>query len=59
MITEFFYKGPIGLLYYSGSGWIFLAVVVFLGLLLVVITRINRSKLRRSRRQKWPQRQRE
>lgn len=43
MIAYFLYNGPIGLLYYSGPAWIFLAVVVFLGLLLVMITRMNRS----------------
>ncbi len=44
MIAQFLYEGPIGLFFYSGPAWIFLAVVVFLGLLLVMITRINRSR---------------
>jgi len=39
MNTEFFVEGPIGLLYYAGPAWTFLAIVVFLGLL---IARNNR-----------------
>jgi hypothetical protein len=42
MNAEFVYEGPIGLLYYGGPAWTFLAIVVFLGLLFVVITRMNR-----------------
>jgi hypothetical protein len=43
MNTEFFFDGPIGLLYYAGPAWTFLAVVVFLGLLLIALSRKNRS----------------
>jgi hypothetical protein len=39
MNTEFFFDGPIGLLYYGGPAWAFLAIVVFLALL---IARMNR-----------------
>jgi hypothetical protein len=39
MNTEFFFDGPIGLLYYTGPAWTFLAIVVFLALL---IARMNR-----------------
>jgi hypothetical protein len=42
MNTEFLYDGPIGLLYYGGPAWTFLAIVVFLGLVFIVITRKNR-----------------
>ncbi len=41
--TEFLYGGPIGLLYYAGPTWTLLAILVFLGLLFFVITRMNRS----------------
>lgn len=56
MIAEVLYNDPLRLfkLYISGPPWAFLVVVVFLGFLLVVITRINRSRSRRSRRQKSP-----
>lgn len=43
MNTEFFFEGLIGRLYYAGPAWTFLAIVVFLGLLFFVITRMNRS----------------
>jgi hypothetical protein len=43
MNTEFFFDGPIGLLYYAGPAWTFLAVVVFLGLLFIALSRKNRS----------------
>ena len=39
MNTEFFIDGPNGLLYYAGPAWTFLAIVVFLALL---IARKNR-----------------
>ena len=42
MNTEFFYDGPIGLLYYGGPAWTFLVIVVFLGLVFIVVTRKNR-----------------
>jgi hypothetical protein len=40
--TEFFIDGPIGLLYYAGPAWTFLAIIFLLGLLFL-ITRKNRS----------------
>ncbi len=55
MIAQFFYDGPIGLLYYSGPPWTFIAIVVFLGLLLFVITRTNGLRSGKSGRQKKPQ----
>jgi hypothetical protein len=41
--TEFFFDGPNGLLYFAGPAWTLLAVVVFLGLLFIAISRKNRS----------------
>jgi hypothetical protein len=38
-----FFDGPIGLLYYAGSAWTFLAGVVFMGLLFIALSRKNRS----------------
>jgi len=43
MNTEFLWEGPIGLLYYAGPAWALLAIVVFLGLVFFVITRMNRE----------------
>ena len=34
MNTEFFFDGPIGLLYYAGPAWTFLAIVIFLVLMI-------------------------
>ena len=42
MNAEFVFEGPIGLVYYTGPAWTFLAIIILLGLLFLMITRMNR-----------------